>query len=149
MNTPAAVDTPMPDLTAEQCGIIQETILKMMADGRMSGRAPSDDMPNVLPSLHSTQDPDLISCANGQTALIYDQPLPEVVWWVEYDPDYAQLIFVMVTGQVMGFGVQIPPETDKFLRVARSMYLTQIDPETGKIVRVDERKVVVRNNGRR
>jgi hypothetical protein len=123
---------------------LQEAILAAFANERVDARLP-ESRP-VLPSLHSQQTPDLIANEDGQAMLVYDKPLPDVVWWTEYDTEYNQLVFVTVAGQIMNFGMPIHPSVDKYLRHSSMMFLVQIDNE-GNMVRVDERRVVVRKTG--
>jgi hypothetical protein len=136
---------PLPTPGTTEYRIIQEAILTALANDRVDERLP--DAVAVLPSIHSWQNPDLVIGGNGEAALIFDQPLPDTIWWAEYDPELAQLIFVTITGQIMGLGVRIPPEIDRFLRYAKVIYLVQID-ETGKMVAVDDRRLIVRDQAR-
>lgn len=134
------------DLSGYNIDALRDSILTALANGQ------ADDAPTkavdtpVIPALHSIMNPDLIVNDQGQVVLIHEKPLPDVIWWVDYDPDLRQLIFVTVAGQIMPFGLPVPDVVDAFLRFARVMDFIEID-DTGKIISTDERRVVVRKNG--
>lgn len=50
----------------------------------------------VLPHLQTYQHPDIVVNDDGQAMMVYDKPLPDVVWWAEYDPDLAELSFITI-----------------------------------------------------
>lgn len=136
---------PLPTPGSTEYRIIQDAILSALANDRVDERLP--EAVAVLPSIHAWQNPDLVIGGNGEAALIFDEPLPDTIWWAEYDPELYQLIFVTITGQIIGFGMKIPPEIDRFLRYAKVIYLVQID-DKGKMVAVDDRRLIVRDQGR-
>lgn len=117
------------------------TLANMNADTRVAEQTP------VIPALYSRMNPDLLVNAEGQVLLVHEKPMPDPIWWVEYDPEDRQLVFITTTGQIMPFGVAIHDVVDTFLRYARVMYMVELNDD-GKIVRADERRVVVRKNGR-
>jgi len=130
------------DVSPEEYRTLQDAMLSVFADDMLAG----PEAPPVLPSLTTYQTPDVLANERRQAMLVYDQPLPGMVWWAEYDPELAQLLFVTVTGQLFGFGVSIHHTVDRYLRHANSIYLTQVDKD-GKIINAEERKLVVRFNG--
>lgn len=126
---------------------IQDAVLAAAANERMAEvQEREDDIP-VLPDLQTYQYPDIIANETGRAMMVYDRPLPDIVWWAEYDPDLALLSFVTVGKKIFGFGSKIHPSVDKFLRFSDSIYLVQVD-DVGKIIKAEERKLVVRRNGR-
>jgi hypothetical protein len=127
----------------EEYKTLQDALLNVFADDLIAG----PELPPLLPNLLTYQTPDIIANERRESMLVFDQPLPGMVWWAEYDPDLAQLIFVTVSGQIFGFGVKIHESVDRYLRNANMIYLVQVDKD-GKMVNAEERKLVVRYNGR-
>lgn len=136
-NTP--VDSELNRLTLE------DAILTAMANAR-AGEQPATERVSVLPALHSYMSPDLVANTNGQVMLIHEKPLPTPIWWVDYDPEYSQLIFVTITGQIIDLGVNVPPVIGGYLRHGRDIAIVEIDMN-GKVLNVQERKIVVRQTG--
>ncbi len=134
------------DLSGYNLDALRESILAALANGQ------ADDAPTkaadtpIIPALHTIMNPDLIVNDQGQVVLIHEKPMPDVIWWVDYDPELRQLIFVTVAGQIMPFGLPVPDVVDAFLRFARVIDFIEIDAE-GKIIGTQERRVVVRKNG--
>lgn len=144
---PLVLESP-PEFSADEIRAVQDMMLAYLASEERA-RAPSDlleRMP-VAPPLHGQMKPDLLVNDEGQVILIHEKPLPDTIWWADYDPEYKQLVFVSVTGQLIPFGMPIHAMVDAFLRHARVMYFIEID-QSGKMIRTDERAVVVRKNGR-
>lgn len=138
------VDTPVPEIDQDVFLSLQDSVLAVLA-GQIAG-GEGDDRPTVLRSLTSYQTPDIVANFAGEAMLVYDQPLPGLVWWAEYDPDLAQLIFVTVTGQIFAFGTHIHESVDKYLRLATTIQLVQVDA-VGKIINAEARRIIVRRNG--
>lgn len=124
---------------------LEDAVLTALSSAELSAHPP-EDRPQVLPALHSYMSPDLLASADGQVMLIHEKPLPAPIWWADYDPEYNQLIFVTVTGQIVGLGAPIPPSIDVFLRLGQDIALVEINAR-GEPVNVQERKIVVRKNG--
>lgn len=62
----------------------------------------------VLPSMVSgDRSAELLVNEEGQAMVLYDQPLPIFVDWVEYDVDLSLLTFVSFGGEIMGLGMKI------------------------------------------
>lgn len=120
---------------------ILTTLANMNADASVAERTP------VIPALYARMSPDLLVNAEGQVLLLHEKPMPDPIWWVEYEPEERELVFITTTGQIMPFGLKIHDVVDTFLRYARVMYMVELGDD-GKIVRADERRVVVRKNGK-
>lgn len=97
----------------------------------------------ILPSIYTTQTPDLVVTELGQAALVFNKPLGHDIWWAEYDSDLKRLYFVTVGGQIMDLGMPIHPELDLYLSYTDLIYLV-LTSETGRILNVDARKLVPR-----
>lgn len=139
-------EAPSPDLTGYDMDALRDSILTAMANGAVDADPTRAVDTPVIAAVHSIMNPDLLVNDQGQVVLIHEKPLPDVIWWVDYDPDLRQLIFVTVAGQIMPFGLKIHDVVDAFLRFARVMYFIEID-DAGKIISTNERRVVVRKNG--
>ena len=124
----------------------QDSVLTGVANVRLAEKPDAEDDIPVLPSLRSYQFPDIIASADGRAMLVYDKPLPDLVWWAEYDPDLAELSFITVGKKIFSFGSKIHHTVDTFLRLSDLIYLVQVD-QNGEIVGAEERKLVVRRNG--
>lgn len=120
---------------------ILTALANMNADASLAERTP------VIPALYARMSPDLLVNAEGQVLLLHEKPMPDPIWWVEYEPETRELMFITTTGQIMPFGLKIHDVVDTFLRYARVMYMVELGND-GKIVRADERRVVVRKNGK-
>ena len=135
------------DLSGYNLDNLREAILAALANGRAdAGGADQAAKTPVIAPLHDRISPDLVVNDQGQVVLIHEKPMPDVIWWVDYDPDLRALAFVTITGQIMPFGLPIHDVVDAFLRFARVICFIEINAE-GKIIRTDERRVVVRKNG--
>ncbi len=101
----------------------------------------------VLPSIVSGgRDAELMVNADGDAAVLYNQPLPEEIDWVEYDMDLALLTFVTYDGKVQGLGMKIHKPFRKYLSKAQEIMLIYM--EDAKIPRdIYTAKLVVRNIG--
>ncbi|MDD3020323.1 MAG: hypothetical protein PHX61_04990 [Alphaproteobacteria bacterium] len=101
----------------------------------------------VLPSIVSGgRDAELMVNADGDAAVLYNQPLPEEIDWVEYDMDLALLTFVTYGGKVQGLGMKIHKPFRKYLSKAKEIMLIYM--EDAKIPRdIYTAKLVVRNIG--
>jgi hypothetical protein len=87
---------------------------------------PDPDSP-VYPSLMSMMKADLVLNPESDIWLIHDQPLPEVVKWIEYDIELETLILVSVSGKIQGFGQKIPPAMKKYMGKGRMIHLIYFD----------------------
>lgn len=137
----------MKDMLAEMGfdrAALEEAVLTALANEHV-GDQPGMGKLSVLPALYTYMKPDLLATAEGQVLLIHEKPLPAPIWWAEYDPEYKQLIFVTIAGQVMGLGVEIPPVIDGYLRLGRDIALVEIDDQ-GNTLNIQERKIVIRGN---
>ncbi len=101
----------------------------------------------VLPSIVSGgRDAELIVNADGNAAVLYNQPLPEEIDWVEYDMDLALLTFVTYSGKIQGLGMTIHKPFRKYLSKAGEIMLIYM--EDSKIPKdMYPAKLVVRNIG--
>jgi diadenosine tetraphosphatase ApaH/serine/threonine PP2A family protein phosphatase len=124
---------------------MQDAILTALAN--MNADASLAEHTPVIPALYARMSPDLLVNAEGQVLLLHEKPMPDPIWWVEYEPEERELVFITTTGQIMPFGLKIHDVVDTFLRYARVMYMVELNDD-GKIVRADERRVVVRKNGK-
>lgn len=120
----------------------QDLLLGEMATITMREAARGEDLV-VLPNLFDSHQPDLIANALGQVMMLYDKPLPYIIWWAEYDHDLAQLYFVTTGGEIWPLGVPVHPEVGKYLRFGNKILLVEIN-DKGEIIRAGERKLMVR-----
>ncbi|MGE4313115.1 MAG: hypothetical protein AB7E85_02430 [Pseudobdellovibrionaceae bacterium] len=67
-----------------------------------------EDTP-VLPSLYKTMPVELVVNGGRSAAIFHKTPLPESIWWAEYDMDLKSMYFVTVTGKIIGLGFPITP----------------------------------------
>lgn len=91
------------------------------------GRAVADPDSPVYPSLLSTMKADLVLNPESDIWLIYSEPLPELVKWIEYDIELETLILVSLSGKIQSFGKKVAPAMKKYLRQGRQIYLIRYD----------------------
>ena len=61
----------------------------------------------VLPSLYSTMKVELLVNDGNIATVFHDKPLPQQIWWAEYDVDLSQMYFVTVKAKILGLGMRI------------------------------------------
>ncbi len=132
-------------LTPDEVAFFKDAILTLMADERLA--QVDVEKIAVLPSMFATCNPDLVANANGEVVLAFDKPLPEMIWFADYDPELRQLVLVTVAGQLIPFGMKIHDLVDLYLREGQKIFLVEVDNQ-GKIIVAQERKVIVRRQGR-
>lgn len=76
----------------------------------------------VYPSLMSMMKVDLVISPESDVWMAHDQPLPEVLKWIEYDLDLQTLTLVCVSGKIQDFGMKVPAPMKKYLRKAAHVY---------------------------
>ncbi|QQG36457.1 MAG: hypothetical protein HYS17_01300 [Micavibrio aeruginosavorus] len=65
---------------------------------------------------------DLAISPESDVWMAHDQPLPEVLKWIEYDLDLETLTLVSVSGKIQDFGMKVPSPMKKYLRKAKHIY---------------------------
>lgn len=86
------------------------------------GQVKIDDESPVYPSLMSMMKVDLVISPESDVWMAHDQPLPEVLKWIEYDLDLESLTLVALSGKIQDFGMKVPPAMKKYLRKATHIY---------------------------
>lgn len=82
----------------------------------------------VLPSIVSgNRDAELMVDQSGNAMVIYNQPLPEDVEWIEYDIDLDMLTFVTYSGKVQGLGMKVHKPFRKYLSKAKEIMLVYLE----------------------
>ncbi|HRK97678.1 MAG TPA: hypothetical protein PLE43_04275 [Alphaproteobacteria bacterium] len=101
----------------------------------------------VLPSIVSGgRDAELLVDIDSNAAVLYNQPLPEEIEWVEYDMDLALLTFVTYSGKVQGLGMTIHKPFRKYLGKADKVMMIYM--EDAKFPRdIYPAKLIVRYTG--
>lgn len=84
-------------------------------------KKPDPDSPVYL-SLMSMMKVDLVISPESDVWMLHDQPLPEVMKWVEYDQDLQTLTLVSLSGKVQDFGMRVPPAMQKYMKRATKIY---------------------------
>lgn len=86
----------------------------------------------VYPSLMSQMKVDLAISPESDVWMIYEQPLPEIMKWIEYDVDLETLTLVSLSGKVQDFGMKVPPAMKKYMRRAKQIYAVHQGEENVK-----------------
>ena len=100
----------------------------------------------VLASMASRGGVELVVKDDGSALVIFDQPQPERVHWIEYDVDLDMLTFVTWSGKVFGLGMKIHPPFKPHLERSRSIYMILMKDGTTP-TEIDNVVTVVRNIG--
>lgn len=101
----------------------------------------------VLPSIVSgDRDAELVVNADGLAMVLYNQPLPEPIEWVEYDMDLAILTFVTWEGKVQGLGMKVHKPFRRYLSKAQEIVLIYME-DAERPREIYPAKLVVRNIG--
>lgn len=87
----------------------------------VDNKKPDPDMP-VYPSLMSMMKVDLVISPESDIWMAHEQPLPEVMKWVEYDQDLQTLTLVSMSGKIQDFGMKVPPPMQKYMKRATKIY---------------------------
>ena len=61
----------------------------------------------VLPSLYTTMKTELLVNDGNIATVFHSKPLPQQIWWAEYDVDLSQMYFVTVKAKILGLGMRI------------------------------------------
>ena len=100
----------------------------------------------VLPSLASRGEVELVVKDDGMSMVLFDTTLPDSVHWVEYDMDIDSLTFVTWRGAIFSLGMKIHKPFRKYLSKKNEIYL--IEMEQGKTIKMmDMVPLIVRRIG--
>lgn len=94
-----------------------------------SARKTIPENAEVLPTLSSQCECELVVNETGQAMVIYTKQLSEGIEWAEYDIDLAMLTFVTWTGKVMGLGMKIHTPLREPLSKAREVMLVETEED--------------------
>lgn len=101
----------------------------------------------VLPSIVSgNRDAELVVNGEGKAMVLYNQPLPETIEWVEYDIDLAMLTFVTYSGKVQGLGMKVHKPFRKYLSKAKEIVLIYME-DAERPREIYPAKMIVRHIG--
>ncbi len=85
--------------------------------------AVADDVSPVMQPLKKKMNFDLLISPDSDVWLVMDQPLSEIMKWLEYDPDLDTLCLVSASGRIQDLGMKIPAPMKKYLRAATEITL--------------------------
>lgn len=85
--------------------------------------AVADDVGPVMHPLKKKMNFDLLISPDSDVWLVMDQPLSEIMKWLEYDPDLDTLCLVSASGRIQDLGMKIPAPMKKYLRAATEVAL--------------------------
>ncbi len=91
-----------------------------------------EDTP-VIPSLSSRMPIELMVNPAGKAIMLHKEPLVETIWWGEYDVELNSLYFVTVKGQIMGYGMTMPPKMASYMALATMIAFTHVDKDNKPI----------------
>ncbi len=106
----------------------------------------SPDAP-ILPTLYSQCECAFAVNEVGMGMVMYTNPMPEGIHWVEYDVDLSMLTFVTWSGKVMGLGMKIHAPFRKYLKKGKEIMLVEMDSAGEDIISMYPAKLVVRHIG--
>lgn len=92
---------------------------------------PPEDTP-VIASLASRMTIELMMDETGRALLLHRQELPEVIWWAEYDVELNSLYFVTIKGQLMGYGMKMPPALAARIIRVKDLWFMQVEEKDKK-----------------
>jgi hypothetical protein len=106
----------------------------------------------VLPNMTSWCKVDFVVNEKGDAMVVFDQPMPELVDWVEFDADVHMVTFVTYTGKIFSLGAPLSRPFRDGLRKGLDVQLIQVEPDgkgTGGMmpVMVDRVPLVIREIG--
>ena len=106
----------------------------------------------VLPNMTSWCKVDFVVNEKGDALVVFDQPMPELVDWVEFDADVHMVTFVTYTGKIFSLGAPLSRPFRDGLRKGLDVLLIQVEPDLknqgGMLpVMVDKIPLVIREIG--
>lgn len=101
----------------------------------------------VLPTLSSQCECELVVNEYGQAMVIYTKQLAEGIEWAEYDIDLAMLTFVTWSGKVMGLGMKIHAPLREPLSKTNEMMLVETEDDKATIREMYPIDLVTRHIG--
>lgn len=106
----------------------------------------------VLPNMTSWCKVDFVVNENGAAMVVFDQPMPELVDWVEFDADVHMVTFVTYTGKIFSLGAPLSRPFRDGLRKGLDVQLIQVADDgkgAGGVmpVMVDRVPLVIREIG--
>lgn len=125
-------------------------LLKAQAELARRFKIP-DDAP-VLPNMTSWCKVDFMVNELGKVMVIFDQPLPETVDWIEFDADVRMITFVTYRGKIFSLGGDLSrPLCDKLMKALDAQLIQVKDDGVGNggmmPVMIDHVPLVVRHIG--
>ena len=83
----------------------------------------------VLPNMVSWCKIDFVVNDTGEAMAVYDQPMPEMVDWVEFDADVRMITFVTYTGKIFSLGSPLSRPFCDSLYKGLTVQLIQVQPD--------------------
>lgn len=83
----------------------------------------------VLPNMTAWCKVDYVVNDAGQSMVVYDQPMPEMVDWVEFDADVRMITFVTWTGKIFSLGAPLSKPFCDNLMKGLTVQLIQVMPD--------------------
>ena len=118
--------------------------LELAARFRIAPDAP------VLPNMTSWCKVDFIVNERAEAMVLFDQPMPELVDWIEFDADVRMVTFVTYTGKIFSLGAELSRAFCNNLMKGLEVQLIQVRPEGNDAavpVMMDQVPLVVRHIG--
>ncbi|MBI1326105.1 MAG: hypothetical protein GC136_00510 [Alphaproteobacteria bacterium] len=86
----------------------------------------------ILPPLWKTMAVEFLVNDQNCATILHDKPIPEKIYWAEYDVDFKNLTLVTVKGKVMGLGAKIQPPIHKKLRNCKDLQIIMVQEKQVK-----------------
>lgn len=83
----------------------------------------------VLPNMTAWCKVDFVVNDVGQAMVVYDQPMPEMVDWVEFDADVRMITFVTWSGKIFSLGAPLSKPFCDSLMKGLAVQLIEVTPD--------------------
>lgn len=80
----------------------------------------------VLPPLWKTMAVEFLVNNKNCATILHDKPLPEKIYWAEYDVDFKNLTLVTIKGKIQGLGSKIHTPIHKKLRACKDLQIIMV-----------------------
>lgn len=105
---------------------------------------PADNIPPVWADATATMKIDVAINKDGMVWVLHDQPFPDYLEWIEFDPDSKIMTFITAGGRLQNLGIPIHPPMDENLARARSVFVMYL--HNGDIRDMGKLPLIVQQN---